>query len=61
MSISSDRAVLDRNTNVVEFFENTQAWKGQLQIQSNLIIFDLNVNDFVAAGGGRTKIIKNGD
>lgn len=61
ISISSDRAILDRNTNVVEFFENTQAWKGQLQIQSNSILFDLNAKEFVASGGGRTKIIKNGD
>jgi lipopolysaccharide export system protein LptA len=59
ISIGSNRAVLDRNTNIIEFFENTEAWKGQLQIESNKIMFDLNAKDFVAAGGGRTKITKN--
>lgn len=59
ITIESDRAVLDRKTNIVEFFENTKAWKGQLQIQSNKILFDLAAKEFVANGGGRTKIIKN--
>ncbi len=59
IAIASDRAILNRSTNIIEFFENTEAWKGKLQIESNKIMFDLNAKDFVADGGGRTKITKN--
>jgi len=56
--VNTGLAVWDRKENRVEFFAGTRAWKNNSLIESDQLVYDLQNNELLAAGGGRTKIIK---
>ncbi|GBR76346.1 hypothetical protein NO2_0908 [Candidatus Termititenax persephonae] len=56
--VNTDRAVWNRQTEKIEFFENTRAWKNNSLIQSDQLVYDFAKKDVAASGTGRTTIIQ---
>lgn len=59
--IESDRVVLDKNKKIIDFYENTRAYKNKVEVQSSQMRFDLVNKEFISSAtqNSRTRIIKN--
>lgn len=57
--VNTDRALWHRETQQIEFLENTRIWKDGSYMEGDKVIYDYGKNDLSSEGGGRTRIIRN--